>query len=273
MQLNVEGLSAAKRHIIQSLAEIHYIDVICLQETHVNDDMSDHLTISGFDIISYTLHAKHGCATYVRSDVSDAAHVSSSPCCDVIRVGGYHIANIYKPPAEHWNNTNLSPVLPHPAVLVEDFNSHHPDWGYLEAELNGESLQEWALNNDYLLLDNAKQRGTFHSARWQCDYSPDLCWISMTVGHSTAHSLPPLWFLVISPTVSTDLQLFISASNIPIIRGVQRRRWNFRKADWASYTFATERSIPLIPVNNISVEESYHHFCGAMQKAARHSIP
>jgi len=41
MQLNVEGLSAAKRHIIQSLAEIHHIDVICLQETHVNDDKSD----------------------------------------------------------------------------------------------------------------------------------------------------------------------------------------------------------------------------------------
>ena len=60
---------------------------------------------------------------------------------------------------------------------------------------------------------------------------------------------------------------------LPIIRGVQRRRWNFRKADWASYTLATERSIPLIPVNNISVEESYQRFCGAMQKAARHSIP
>ena len=78
MQLNVEGLSAAKRHIIESLAEIHHIDVICLQETHVNDDKSDRLTISGFDIISYTLHAKHGRATYVRSDVSDAARVSSS---------------------------------------------------------------------------------------------------------------------------------------------------------------------------------------------------
>jgi len=43
---------------------------------------------------------------------------------------------------------------------------------------------------------------------------------------------------------------------LPIIRGVQSRRWNFRKADWASYTLATERSISLIPVNNISVEES-----------------
>jgi len=56
-----------------------------------------------------------------------------------------------------------------------------------------------------------------------------------------------------------------------IIRGVHCRRWNFRKADWASYTLVTERSIPLIPVN-ISVEESYQRFCGAMQKAARHSI-
>ena len=28
MQLNIEGLSAAKRHIIESLAEIHHIDVI-----------------------------------------------------------------------------------------------------------------------------------------------------------------------------------------------------------------------------------------------------
>ena len=60
---------------------------------------------------------------------------------------------------------------------------------------------------------------------------------------------------------------------LPIIRGVQRRRRNFRKDDWASYTLATERSILLIPLNNISVEESYQRFCGAMQKAACHSIP
>ena len=63
MQLNVEGLSAAKRRIIESLAEIHHTDVICLQKTHVNDDKSDCLTISGFDIISYTFHAKNGRAT------------------------------------------------------------------------------------------------------------------------------------------------------------------------------------------------------------------
>ena len=64
LQLKVEGLSAAKRSIIQTLAEKHHIDVICLEQTHVNVDMSNRFHIAGFDIINYSLHAKHGPATY-----------------------------------------------------------------------------------------------------------------------------------------------------------------------------------------------------------------
>ena len=76
---------------------------------------------------------------------------------------------------KHQLNTGTTPpVFPHPAVLDGDFNSHYLDWEYQEADLNGESLQEWASNSDYLLLHDAKQRGTFHSTRWQRDYSPDL---------------------------------------------------------------------------------------------------
>ena len=89
---------------------------------------------------------------------------------------------------------------------------------------------------------------------------------------SVAHSLPPLWFLVTSPTVSTDLQLFTLAFSFLSSEESNAEEVQVRKADWASYTLATEHSIPLIPVN-ISVEESYQRFCGAMQKAARHSIP
>jgi len=75
-------------------------------------------------------------------------------------MNGYHIANVYKPPTEHWNNTNLPPVLPHPAVLVGDYNSHHPDWGYQEADLNGESLLEWALNSDLSVA--TRRQATWH---------------------------------------------------------------------------------------------------------------
>jgi len=126
------------------------------------------------------------------------------------------------------------------------------------------------LNNDYLLLHNAKQRGTFHSARWQSDYSPDLCWISTTVGRSQLASSVVLGDFPHSQHRPSVIHIGLQLS---IIRGVQCRTSNFRKADWASYTLATERSIPLIPVNNISVEESYQRFCGAMQQAACHSIP
>ena len=103
----------------------------------------------------------------------------------------------------------------------------------------------------------------------QRDYSPDLCWISTTVGYSQPASSVVLGDFPHSQHRPSVIHIGLQ---LPIIRGVKRRRWNFRKADWASYTLATERSIPLIPVNNISVEESYQRFCGAM-KAARHSIP
>jgi len=38
LQLNLEGLSAAKRSLISNSAENHKVDVICLQETHVDTD-------------------------------------------------------------------------------------------------------------------------------------------------------------------------------------------------------------------------------------------
>jgi len=126
------------------------------------------------------------------------------------------------------------------------------------------------LNSDYLLLHDAKQRGTFHSARWQRDFLPDLCWISTTFGRPLPASSVVLGDFPHSQHRPSVIHIGLQ---LPIIRGVQRRRWNSRKAGWASYTLATECSIPLIPVNNISVEESYQRLCGAMQKAARHSIP
>jgi Endonuclease-reverse transcriptase len=183
LQLNVEDLSAAKRELISDTAVRQKADVVCLQETHVNDDKADCLNKKGSDIVNYALHSKHGWATYVRSDITEAAHVVSNKHCDVVRVGGFHIVNVYKPPSEMWGCPTPFPVLPHPTVLVGDFNSHHPDWGYPEPDSDGDQLQNWASCNDFHLIHDSKQRGTFRSARWNCDYSPDLCWISTVGGH------------------------------------------------------------------------------------------
>jgi hypothetical protein len=45
------------------------------------------------------------------------------------------------------------------------------------------------------------------------------------------------------------------------------------RADWAEFMAVTERSMPTIPVNIVSVEESYTRLTGAIMKAAKHSIP
>lgn len=85
LQLNVEGLSAAKRSVIGSIAAQHAADIICLQETHVESDVANRFSIAGFDLVSHTLHPKHGRATYVRSDIADACHTMSSEIYDGCR--------------------------------------------------------------------------------------------------------------------------------------------------------------------------------------------
>ena len=97
LQLNVEGLSAAKRSLISTLSARHEIDIICLQETHVAVEEAGRYPIDGFDLLCHTSHPKHGRATYVRSDITDAAQLSSTTHCDVVQVGGFQIANVYKP--------------------------------------------------------------------------------------------------------------------------------------------------------------------------------
>src|SRR5206468_9274274 len=78
LQLNVQGLSATKSSVISFIEDKQHIDIIYLQETHVDKDKASLFSIPGFDLVSYVLHPKHGRAMYVRGNISDAAHVLST---------------------------------------------------------------------------------------------------------------------------------------------------------------------------------------------------
>ena len=66
--------------------------------------------------------------------------------------------------------------------------------------------------------------------------------------------------------------LFHVGLQLPVIRSSNKVRWNFRKANWSSYSDVADRSIPTIPVRSIPVEESYKRFCQAIFKAASKSV-
>ena len=54
LQLNVEGLSAAKRSLISTLSVRHEIGIICLQEIHVAVEEAGRYAIDGFDLLCHT---------------------------------------------------------------------------------------------------------------------------------------------------------------------------------------------------------------------------
>ena len=163
-------------YLLTYIAERHNVHIIRLQETLVDVDCASRLYISRFDLTSYRLHAKYGRALYTRNDLIDVSPQLSTSHCDVVKTGGYNIANVYKPPSEPWEDTNPLPSLPHPAIYVGDFNSHHPDWGYDTPNNDSDTLLEWASCSDVALVREPKQRSTFRSACWERDFSPDLWW-------------------------------------------------------------------------------------------------
>ena len=166
-QLNVKGARRAESDYISHSAADLNINIILLQEAHVNDPSSaSRLHINGFKLIAAVYHTNHSIATYVRNELTKYTVLQES-CSEkisvmTIRVGDMTISNVYKPPQVQW----ALPVLPtyaHPAVYIGDFNSHHPYWGYSNSDEVGEQLMNWSSSSDHYLYFDAKQSGTFLS--------------------------------------------------------------------------------------------------------------
>jgi len=140
LQLNVEGLSAAKRSVISRIAQEHSVDVLCLQETRVSatNNIAERYKIDGYGLIITTPSAVFG-RVNVRSDIADVSTISSSDFYDAVQVGGFKIVNVYKPPSAHWNESVLL-IFSHPVMYVGDFNCQHTKWGYTELDTDGAAL-------------------------------------------------------------------------------------------------------------------------------------
>lgn len=61
--LNVEGLTRAKSVILSKMFKD--TDILALQETHVPENETRRLKITGFNMVDYKGHTKHGLATYI----------------------------------------------------------------------------------------------------------------------------------------------------------------------------------------------------------------
>lgn len=153
-------------------------DVLTLQETHIPEGERKRLMRTGFKMIDYIGHIKHGIATFVNQNINQqiVKKVEGNEHTNGIRIGDIPIFNVYKPPSSNWSNSVL-PSCQHPGVYIGDFNSHSTEWGYTMEDKGAERLVKWShLNHTHLLYD-AKQGGTFKSGRWGTSTNPDLCFV------------------------------------------------------------------------------------------------
>ena len=125
---------------------------------------------------------------------------------------------------------------------------------------------DWAETLNLHLLYDAKDRGTFHSARWDRDYNPDLCFVtSMNTG-----PLPATRVVLKNFPQSQHRPVIIDIGNkIPIVKSVAKPRWNFHKADWKRFSKLLDDAIRFIP----PLSSNYERFVGLVIASAKKTIP
>lgn len=271
-QLNIEGISREKSEYLTHVLDEQKIDVLALQETHTVDDedLLKRGRIPGFSIIAALHHRSYGIATYVRSGIQNVAIINclevQSTFSIVIKVADVTIANIYKPPKLPWPTPVLHPEE-HPCVFIGDFNSHHHAWGYEENDENGDKLYEWLTSNNMNLIYNPKGRGTFHSARWKKDYSPDLCFVSNSSSNKPTNVTRKV--LKDFPR-SQHRPVVISIGNqIPLVQSVPKPRWNFKRANWKAFS----ETLDIISKRIQPTAAEYKRFQKAVHACAKRHIP
>lgn len=106
--------------------------------------------------------------------------------------------------------------------------------GFNANDKNGERLYDWLDTEGLQLIFKAKDRCTLHSGRWNRGYNPDLCIVTKdkTEASLKAHRTILSYF-----PRNQHRTIFIKIGiQISLVKTILKPRWNFRKADWKSFT-------------------------------------
>ena len=185
---------------------------------------------------------------------------------EVLQIETKHliVISIYKPPAVTFT---LPPALitnEKTTMIVGDFNSHSVEWGYDVDDEDGEAVVSWAINNNLDLLYDAKDPPTFNSKRWRKGYNPDLVFVSSDRSH--------LFQRTVKDHVPRSQHRPIEVKTQPVINPTTSKylpRFNFRKANWTSFTLDLDQAVEHVP----PTPEKYDDFVQLLWKLGQQHIP
>ena len=83
------------------------------------------------------------------------------------------ICNLYSPPDKAINLQILQPNS-EDWMIIGDFNSHSPSWGYPSLDAKGEEVEHWIVSNRLVLINTPTDPPTFYSRVWKATSTPDI---------------------------------------------------------------------------------------------------
>ena len=272
LSINAEGLTEAKGEYLGMLLKKHDVDVCLVQETHLTSSSSPlKAEIPGYAIVERVDSRAHGVAVYARDPGAVTLIGSGSDKAGVQRISiktrGIYVHNVYKPPKVKWSGPPVHGRVAHPSILLGDYNSHHPAWGYKVPDPAGKALQDWVDDNELVLIYDPTGRGTYSRPNCPEQYTPDLTLVTRDAqGNQLAVTREILDDFPRSrhrPTLVTTGSVLASEQRLLL------PRWNFRRADWEGYSAYVEENVRSIPSNS----ESVTRFSRLLVASAKRFIP
>lgn len=92
----MESLSKSKSECLSKLLSSNQVDVVALQETHVeNLNTCDHGNIPGYKLVGEIGHRAYGVATYVRDRINDVT-ITHKSCVNNVFILAVKVSNTSK---------------------------------------------------------------------------------------------------------------------------------------------------------------------------------
>ena len=271
---NAEGIRKKKPEL-QNFLSKEKIDVLCVQETHLNEQ--HRFSIRGYQTFRNDREnrIKGGVLTLVKNNIP-ATEIKKSTANSgteyitikvVLPKKEITITNAYCP-SDRDIETNVFPTSEN-TIILGDFNSHSPSWGYDSMDNRGEIIEDWLIENRFILLNKPDDEPTFWSRAWKKTSTPDLCFASENIQKLS------------SRTVSDQLggsdhrPVLIKLHDQPTGRSFCKEpSWNFKKANWSKFEKLTETFCKEKPfINSNDIHKNVENFTSGILEAAKQSIP
>ncbi|KAL4088962.1 hypothetical protein QTP88_024040 [Uroleucon formosanum] len=218
--------------------------------------------------------ASGGVAIYVKnnypsSQLSIDTNIEAIVATIKLTNNDINICNIYLPNQKSFTDTDISNIikqLPHPFIIVGDFNSHNVIWGSDHTDQRGKIIEKILENNNIILLNNSEPTRIN-------PINGNLSNIDLSFA-STALAQRIDW------NVSPNL---ISSDHFPIILQILSRsdnsknetpeRWNLKDPNWTLFTELLELEIDNIKnIDSLNIDSIIKSFTDAITKSAKFSI-